>query len=104
MSEKQMRRLGDGRSLLVAATVLCIVLVTTSSVVYAAPAPTAAASVSARPVTILDPFTLSIITASNPQPSVKATVPSVLFVRPVARHPVRIPVKPHVRSAFQPVR
>jgi len=103
MNEKRMtkrRRSVRGILLIVAAT--SIVLAATHSVAYAAPEPKAVASV--RPVTILDPFTLSTLTVSNPQAVVKpaAAAASVVFVRPGRRPVVHIPARPPVRSAFRP--
>jgi len=105
MNEKKMmkwRKNVRGTLLIIAMT--SIVLAATHSVAYAATEPkAAAASVSVRPVTILDPFTLSTLTVSNPQTVAKpAAAPSVMFVRPNKRHVVHIPPNPPVRSAFRP--
>jgi hypothetical protein len=102
MSEKRMKRWGNGTGFLLAVMVPCVVLVATVSTGYAVPAPNAAASVVERPVTILDPFSFKVVTVSNLQSGGKAMAPSALFVRPARRHPVRIPVRPPLRSAFKP--
>jgi len=103
MSGKKMRQWVNVRGLLLSATVLCVVLVATSSAVYAAPASkTAATSVSARPVTILDPFALRTVVVSDPQRSATAAASSVLFARPAARHVVHMPARLPLRSPFRP--
>jgi uncharacterized protein (DUF58 family) len=102
MREKKMKRWGNATGFLLAAVVLYVVLAAVGSTGYAAPAPKAAASISERAATVLDPFALRIVTVSNSQPGVKATALSVSFARPAHRHPVRIPVRPPRRSEFRP--
>jgi hypothetical protein len=103
MGEKRMRRATMGGYLLTVAA-LGTVLAATGWTVHAVPAPEAATtSLSAGPMTALDPFTLVTVTIARPEPSVKAAGSPLLSVRSDPRDPIRIPARPPLRSAFRPV-
>lgn len=104
MHERQVKRWGNMTGFQSIVMVLCVVLVATAavSIGYAATAPNAATSVVERAATVLDPFALKVVTVESSQPGVKAAALPASFARPATKHPVRIPVRPSLRSPFRP--
>lgn len=97
------KRQTGARGVLLAAMVLCIVLVAVSSAQQ--PALTGSErDASAERVMILDPFELTLVAVSSLQPtiSVKST-DSVAFTASTQRPTIRIPPQLPPRSAFHPL-
>lgn len=106
MKEKKVKQ-GYAWGLLLIGTVVCIVLIAPGASLNAAEPKATAAPSSGRPVTILDPFTLSVLTISSGQAIAKpagvaASFSTVTFVRPPGRPPVRVPPRLPMRSPFRP--
>lgn len=105
MDEKKVKQ-GSAWGLLLIGTVVCIVLIAPGASLNAAEPKVTVTPVSGRPVTILDPFTFSVLTISGGQAIAKpASVPAsspVAFVRPSGRRPVRVPPRLPMRSPFRP--
>ena len=103
MGEKRMRRGRMGGYLLTVAA-LGTVLAATGWTVHAVPAPEATTtSLSAGPMTVLDPFTLATVTIARPELGINAAGSLSSSGRPDQRDPIRIPARPPLRSAFRPV-
>jgi hypothetical protein len=105
MKEKKVKH-GYAWGLLLIGTVVCIVQIAPGASLNAAEPKATVTSVSGRPVTILDPFTFSVLTISGGQaiekPTGVAASSGVTFVRPPGRLLVRVPPRLPMRSPFRP--